>query len=387
MDTLFPIIGQQKILQMFHRIADQKRFANAYLFHGPDGTGKEAMAMEVAALMNCQSDTQKPCGKCIGCKQMHHLQHPNLQLLFALPGGSTSNKDDPLKGLGESVIEEVQQAIANKSRHPYQKLRISKAQNIKISSVRAMQKAIHFGLAEKGRKVVLIFEAERMNKAAFNSILKVVEEPPSDTSFIFCTSALHHIPETIQSRCQLVPFRLLSQSDIVAGLEHQAELENHTIGQISRMAFGDYGFALELAETGVEEHQDEVVRFLQAVMGGRALPIREQVGKLEEMYNASPLQLKRILSLIQLWFRDAHLWDETEDQEQLTFTGMLDKIQRFVEYFPDADYPVLQRLLENAVDFIERNVYIRLALYSLLVQLHQAIQGKMIGQLHGSYTR
>jgi len=387
MDTLFPIICQQQILEMFHRIAERKRFANAYLFHGPDGTGKEVMAMEVAALMNCQSDTNKPCGECIGCKQMRHLQHPNLQLLFALPSGSSSNKDDPLKGLGESVIDEVQQAIDEKSRYPYQKLRITKAQNIKISSVRAMQKAIHFGLAEKGRKVVLIFEAERMNKSAFNSILKIVEEPPANTSFIFCTSAVHQIPATIQSRCQLVPFRLLSQSDIRAGLENHADVNDEAIEQITRMAFGDYGFALELAETGTEAPLEDVVRFLQAVMGGRALPIREQVGKLEEMYNSSPLQLKRILSLIQLWFRDAHLWDETEDQEQLTFTSMLDKIQRFVKYFPNADYPALQRLLENAVDFIERNVYIRLALYSLLVQLHQAIQGKMIGQLHGSYTR
>lgn len=375
MQTLFPIIGQQKILEMLHRIADRRRYANAYLFHGPDGTGKEALAMEFAALMNCQNEGERPCGTCVGCKQMKHLQHPNLHLLFALPGGS-SDKGDPLKGLGAPVIEEIHQAIYDKSQNPYRKLRISKAQNIKISSVRAMQKDIHFGLAEKGRKVILIYEAERMNKSAFNSILKVVEEPPENTSFIFCTSALHQIPETIQSRCQLVPFRLLSQEDISQGLEFRTDLDDETIHALSRMAFGNFRFALSLAEEGLEPKKEQVVRFLQSVMGGRALPIREQVVELEAMYNEEPARLKQMLSLIQLWFRDAHLWSETEDQHRLTFRNMGDKIQRFVEYFPDADYVRVRHLLENAVDFIERNVYIRLALYSLLIQLHQAIQAK-----------
>ena len=373
MQTLFPVIGQEQILEMFHHVAERGRYANAYLFHGPDGTGKEAAAMEMAAIMNCQSEGSEPCGECQGCKQLRHLQHPNLHLLYALPGGS-GDKDDPLKGLGESLIEEIQEQIHEKSRNPYRKLRIPKAQNIKISSVRAMQKDIHFGLAEKGRKVILIFEAERMNKSAFNSILKVVEEPPEGTSFIFCTSALHQIPKTIQSRCQLVPFRLLDQADIAAGLEEYTDLDGQNRESVSRMAFGDFGFALSLAAEGVDSREEEVVRFLQAVMGGRAIPIGEQVSELESMHQASPVQLKRMLTLVQLWFRDAHIWSETEDQHRLTFVGMVDKIQRFVKYFPDADYGWVRRLLENAVDFIERNVYIRLALYSLLIQLHQAIQ-------------
>jgi len=386
MNTLFPIVGQQKILEMLHRIAERGRYANAYLFHGPRGTGKEAVAMEFASIMNCQSDDTLPCGTCVGCKQMRHLQHPNLIQIFALPGGS--GDWDPLKGLNESVIEDIQKSILAKSENPYRKIRIHRAQNIKISSIRQMQKNIHMGLAEAGRKVVLIFEAERMSHEAFNSILKIVEEPPPHTSFIFCTSALRLIPETIQSRCQIVPFRLLTTEEILDGLHTKSSIESAETGrQIARMANGDFGFALALAERNLDELYGQIVKFFQAIMRGQPLAMKEQVDFLKSLTSDPALTLPRFLQLIQLWLRDAHLWSETENLNQLVFQQMLDKIKKFVDHYEYVDYNSAQILLENAVDFIERNVYIRLALYSLQVQLHQAIHGKLQEKIYGHRHR
>ncbi|MBS1271092.1 MAG: DNA polymerase III subunit tau [Candidatus Marinimicrobia bacterium] len=386
MKTLFPIVGQRAILEMLHQIAENDRYANAYLFHGPRGTGKEAVAIEFAAIMNCQSEDERPCGTCKGCKQMRHLQHPNLTQIFALPGGSGDR--DPLKGLSESVIEDIQEAVLNKSENPYQKIRIQRAQNIKISSIRQMQKNIHMGLAESGRKIVLIFEAERMSTEAFNSILKIVEEPPPHTSFIFCTGAIHLIPETIQSRCQMAPFRLLTTEEIINGLDDYASLESgEKVKRIARMANGDFGFALALADRNLEELEAQIVKFLQAIMGGKPLAIKEQVDYLRSLTSESGLTLYRFLQLIQLWMRDAHLWSETENLNQLVFQQMIDKIKKFVEHYEYMDYDSAQILLENAVDFIERNVYIRLALYSLQVQLHQAIHGKLQEKIYGHRHR
>lgn len=386
MNRLFPIVGQQDILERLHRIANRDRYANAYLFHGPEGTGKEALAMEFAALMNCQDSGDRPCGECRGCKQMRHLQHPNLSLIFALPGGKSH--DDPLKGLSETVIESLQESILAKSENPYQKLRIKRARDIKISSIRQVQKNLHMGLPEQGRKIVLIFEAERMNTAAFNSILKIVEEPPSHTSFIFCTSALHLIPETIQSRCQLVSFPQLSEDEILNGLSRYVDnTDADTAGRIARMAAGDFGFALALAETSLEEWEAKIIRFFQAVMSGKPLPFREQVEDLQTLSNESAIHLKRFLLLIQLWIRDARLWSEMENPDQLIFRQMVDKIKKFVNRYQSMDYDSAQILLENAVDFIDRNVYIRLALYSLQIQLHQAIHGNLKEKQYGNRHR
>jgi len=388
MNTLFPVIGQQRILEMLHTVDHTGRYANAYMFQGPEGTGKEAMAMEFAAILNCQSVGEKPCGTCPGCKQMRHLQHPNVQLLFALPGGSSGDKSDPLRGLSESVIESIQKAIEAKSRTPYTKIRIEKAQNIRISSVRAMQKSIHLGRPEAGRKVVLILEAERMNTEAFNSILKVVEEPPADTSFIFCTSAEHLLPPTIRSRCQSVPFRVLTSGEIAEGLREHTQLKDEAaIEKISRLADGDFGFALTLAEQDLNEQEEALLEFIRAVMKGDGLPIKQQVDRLESIYRESPLEFRRFVALLQIWFRDARVWSETENVRQLVFPEMLEKIQRFVEFYQAADYATVQALLENAIDFIERNVYIRLALHSMQIQLHLAIRGNLEGIPYGSHHR
>ncbi len=388
MNTLFPVIGQRRILEMLHTVDYTGRYANAYLFQGPEGTGKEAMAMEFAAILNCQSAEEKPCGACPGCKQMRHLQHPNLHLLFALPGGGSGDKSDPLKGLSESVIQSIQEAIEAKSRNPYHKIRIEKAQDIRISSVRAMQKTIHLGRAEAGRKVVLIFEAERMNTAAFNSILKVVEEPPAETSFIFCTSAEHLLPPTIRSRCQPVPFRVLTREEIAAGVQEHTQLKQEAvIEKIARLADGDFGFALALAERDPDAQAEAILEFIRAVMKGDGLPIKRQVDLLESTYRGSPLEFRRFVASLQMWFRDAQVWAETENLHQLIFPEMIEKIRGFIEYYPTADYATIQALLENAIDFTQRNVYIRLALYSMQIQLHLAIRGNLKGIQYGSNHR
>ena len=373
MNTLFPVIGQKDVLDMLHRVDKTERYANAYLFHGPQGVGKEAVAMEFAAIMNCQSEQNKPCGECKGCKQMRSLQHPNVHLIFALPGGGSGT--DPLKGLSEEVIEIIQKAIAKKSENPYSKIQIKNAQNIKISSIRAMQKDVHLAKSEAGRKIVLIFEAERMNKSAFNSILKIVEEPPEDTSFVFTTNSLHQIPETIRSRSQQVPLRLLTEEDILQGLHtFVPSMEKTTMEQVSRLSNGDFGFALSLSQKNLQDLEGQVLDFIRAVMQGRAITINEQVKALETL---SDLERTRFLLLVQLWFRDANRWAETESDDRIIFRQMLDKIQGFVEYYPDMNYQSAQILLESSVDYVERNVYPRLALFSLIVQLHKATQGTL----------
>jgi len=384
MRTLFPIVGQKKTLNLLHRMSVNERYANAYLFYGPEGTGKEAFAMEFAALMNCQSPGDQPCGECHGCKQMRQLQHPNLHLLFALPGGQGNKSDDPLKGLSESVLDEVQQSIINKSRNPYEKIRISGAKFIKISSVRDMQKNVHLGLPEKGRKVVLIFGAEQMNNSSYNSILKIVEEPPDHTSFIFCTSNLQGIPETIRSRCQLMPFRHLTTDDIIEGLDQYGLSDNpQATAAVARMANGDFGFALELSRGQLNHWEEAVIEFMRAVMRGQVELLQEQVDRLEARYAQSPDALKRFLILVQLWFHDARLYAETGETDRLVYPQMLDKIESFIGHYSHIDYVSAQILLENSFDFIERNVYIRLALYSLQVQLRRAIQGELESKYYG----
>jgi hypothetical protein len=140
------------------------------------------------------------------------------------------------------------------------------------------------------------------------------------------------------------------------------------------MSNGDFGFALSLSRKNLQDLDTQVLDFIRAVMQGRAIAINEQVQALEKL---SDLERKRFLLLVQLWFRDANRWAETERDDQIIFRQMLDKIQGFVEYYPEMNYQSAQILLESSVDYVERNVYPRLALFSLIVQLHKATRGTL----------
>ena len=144
--------------------------------------------------------------------------------------------------------------------------------------------------------------------------------------------------------------------------------------QVSRLSNGDFGFALSLSRKNLQDLEGQVLDFIRAVMQGRAITINEQVKALETL---SDLERTRFLLLVQLWFRDANRWAETESDDRIIFRQMLDKIQGFVEYYPDMNYQSAQILLESSVDYVERNVYPRLALFSLIVQLHKATQGTL----------
>src|SRR5690349_10336405 len=90
------IIGQARIKQVLRSAVSSNRLAHAYLFSGPEGTGKSAMAIELAKVMNCEKGGPDSCGRCPSCLKMQTLQHPNLHLVFPLPVGKNEKYgDDP----------------------------------------------------------------------------------------------------------------------------------------------------------------------------------------------------------------------------------------------------------------------------------------------------
>src|SRR5512137_2131223 len=107
-DSLWPmVIGQHRVKELLRRAFESHRIPHAYLFTGPDGVGKDAMAIELARTLNCEHLDRAPCGACGSCTKMTTLQHPNLILVVALPTGK-SGSETPLGGLSAGEIETIQ---------------------------------------------------------------------------------------------------------------------------------------------------------------------------------------------------------------------------------------------------------------------------------------
>jgi len=181
------IIGQGHIVTTLKSALEKNRLAHAYLFSGPRGVGKTSTARILAKALNCKSGpTVNPCQKCSSCIEI-----------------SESRSFD--------VIE------------------IDGASNTGVDDIRALRENVKFSPTSGKFKVYIIDEVHMLSIAAFNALLKTLEEPPEFVKFIFATTHPDKIPATVLSRCQRLDFRRITVMEIIAQLEKIVKQEKISI--------------------------------------------------------------------------------------------------------------------------------------------------------------
>ena len=209
--TFEDVVFQEHVLKTLQNSITGKRISHAYLFSGPRGVGKTTVARILAKALNCQEGpTATPCGVCENCVEI-------------------------TRGTSFDVIE------------------IDGASNNGIDSIRELRENVNFAPAKSTYKVYIIDEVHMVTTAAFNALLKTLEEPPPHVVFVFATTEYHKIPETIQSRCQKFFFKKIPLDAIVSHLQHVAETEGFSISDsavhlIARAADGAMRDAQSLLE-------------------------------------------------------------------------------------------------------------------------------------------
>lgn len=214
------VIGQDHVIRTLRGALAQGNLAHAYLFSGPRGTGKTTTARIIAKAVNCLAEDQsaRPCNECENCLEIN-------------------------QGRFLDLIE------------------IDAASNTSVDDVRDLREKINFS-PNKGRyKVYIIDEVHMLSNAAFNALLKTLEEPPGHAIFVLATTEVHKIPATVLSRCQRHEFRRIPVNFIQALLKEIAEKENvkveaAALTAIARQATGSMRDAVslldQLASTGAE---------------------------------------------------------------------------------------------------------------------------------------
>lgn len=186
-----------------------ERLPHALLLVGPSGVGRLAFAEQLAALLLCESAAPrlKACGHCQACRWLVGGNHPDFRKVA--PEG-----DDEAEGDSSEKTKEK-----TKKRSPGM---------IRIDQIRELESFVFVGSHRAGNRVVLITEAEAMNPAAANSLLKILEEPPASVYFILIATRSKALLPTIRSRCRVIPFgapdaAAASAWLAAAGLEQQAK--------------------------------------------------------------------------------------------------------------------------------------------------------------------
>ncbi len=227
------VAGQQAVTRTLENALRSGRIAHAFLFTGVRGVGKTTTARILAKALNChQGINPEPCDECVSCLE-----------------------------IAQSASLDVQE--------------IDAASNTSVDDVREIRASVQYGTARDRFKIFIIDEVHMLSRAAFNALLKTLEEPPAHVKFILATTELHKIPVTITSRCQQYEFRPLPLAVIRERLEHLCreegvEISDYGINVIAGVARGsmrDAQSALDriLALCG-NQIDDEEVRAVLGVM-------------------------------------------------------------------------------------------------------------------------
>lgn len=199
---LSDIIGQQKATDYLKTLVQKDRVPGAFLFYGPAGVGKAKTALEFAKALNCldpQARAQgEACGLCANCKAISQQTHPDVIFADFLYQARLEVKKEVGSG---SYEEELEKELA-------------KQQHINVDTIRTVTAKAQQKAVGGGYKVLIIDEAQTMQGAAANALLKFIEEPPQKTVWILITSKRTAMLRTILSRCQPLAFAPLSQKNV-----------------------------------------------------------------------------------------------------------------------------------------------------------------------------
>ncbi|MDE6656005.1 MAG: DNA polymerase III subunit gamma/tau [Anaeroplasmataceae bacterium] len=226
------VVGQQHIIKTLQNAIKLNKVAHAYLFCGPRGTGKTTLAKIMAKALNCvHGPSIEPCDECEICQGIQ-------------------------KGTVADVVE------------------IDAASNNGADDIRALRDSVKYMPAVGKYKVYIIDEVHMLSNAAFNALLKTLEEPPKHVIFILATTEPYKLPSTILSRCQRFDFQSLAMEDILRRLKIVAEAENikmteEAFTQIASSAEGGMRDALSLFDQTISFsiHDEITLEDVLAVSG------------------------------------------------------------------------------------------------------------------------
>ncbi|GIV59386.1 MAG: DNA polymerase III subunit delta' [Rhodothermaceae bacterium] len=374
------VIGQERVVEALRRAAAAGRVAHAYLFHGPDGVGKRAVALAFAQTLQCVHGEEAPCGRCIACNKVRRLIHPDVHVLFPHPSDADTG--------------EVAARLARLAENPYAAIdfvrRPSLADPTKTSNKQALytvarineelRRAMSFKPVEGRYKVVVMTDAERLRVEAANAFLKLLEEPGVQTVFILTTSRPDLLLPTIVSRCQRLRFDVLEPEAIAHALARRAGTAPEAAATLARMADGSYTRALDLAENeALLEDRTFVLAFFRHAYTRH---IDRLAGLVEQAGGLGRERVKGVLGLMLSWIRDLMLYRTLGEAAPLVNVDQRPVIERFCENVPGADLEAMTALVEEAIELVERNVHLTLVLMSLALALGRAMRGRHDGRLY-----
>lgn len=279
------IVGQEQIKEFIKKSIMKNKVSHAYLINGENGTGKHNIASLFAASLQCaspvdeweESEYNRPCGECVSCKQMADGNQPDVIVI---------KPEEDKKVIGVDVIREKLNATAAIKPYagPY--------------------------------KIYIIPDADTMNIAAQNALLKTIEEPPEYVVIILLVQNIGAMLPTILSRCVELNMKPLTETVIIDYLMKYMHIPDYLAQSSAVFAQGNIGKAVRFAtDSDFIEVRNEVIRLLKSIENKKVDELIDIINHIkEEKYN-----IDDYLDIMILWYRDVLLFKAVKDASTLIF--------------------------------------------------------------------
>jgi DNA polymerase-3 subunit delta' len=276
--TLRQVEGQPRAVETVRAALRSGALHHAYLFTGPEGVGKELLALGLIQALLCRAVPGEGCGECDACRRVESRNHPDVSWLMPQE-------------------EMIARGLAGRSDFSG-----TVSREVRVEQVRKLQERLALRALEGGHKVAVIASAQQMNPQAQNALLKTLEEPPAGTLLLLLCTAVDRLLPTILSRCARVSFGPLPQALIRDHLVKKRQLEPEIASLAAVLADGSLSRALALDVGGLKRRREIIERF-EALTPGDARPWL----RFSEEFGASRDEAREVLRILALWIRDVAL--------------------------------------------------------------------------------
>lgn len=279
------IIGQEHIKEHFKKAIENNKISHAYILSGERSSGKEFVAKIFAQTLQCEAKGLEPCNTCRSCLQAMSNNHPDIKKVSHEKPNLISVDDIRSQVVGDVLIK------------PY------------------------YG----PWKIYIINEAEKMNAAAQNALLKTLEEPPSYAIFILLTVNEESLLNTIRSRCVCLTMRPVENRLMRKYLIDNLNVPDYQADICMAFARGNVGRAKNLATSeDFDNIKDDAVRVLKYVKEMTTAELVEAVKNIM----AYKVEIQDYLDILTVWYRDILLYKATGDLNDLTFKDEMKYIKK-----------------------------------------------------------
>ena len=362
------VIGQEEAKERLIREAKEGKIAHARLFCGPEGIGKLPLAIAYARYLSCNNPGEKDaCGVCPSCVKISKLAHPDLHFVF--PVIKKKSKDT----VSDDFIAEWRELL---SHTPYFNLNIwleemgaeNQQAQIYVKESDEIIRKLSLKSSQGGYKIMIIWLPEKMNVECSNKLLKLLEEPPSQTIFLLVSEEPDMLLTTIQSRTQRFALYGIEEKYITERLQNQYGLQEKDAISIGHRSEGNFLKAMESIHLS-EENKLFFDLFVSLMRLSYQRKIREMKQWSETLAAMGREKQKHFLSYCQRLVRENFIFNFQDPSLVFMNEEEKDFSKRFAPYINEKNVMGIMDELSEAQRHIEQNVNARMVFFDFSLKM------------------